>query len=314
MSNIILHVEPGRVMSWEEFQQEKPPFSMALDGFVSSQTKFTPDGPYANFNHHEEVDRMATRSTCMQIFFAMKMGLFDAFQKNGEPFAHAFVNDADQDVCLTYWLLKNHEQAMAISWTDPLARFLIYEDLVDASAGAYPFNDLHNPKSLLKSQAWVFEPYTDARAQWTLHAMEADELKQVIEEVYSRITRFANSEGDFIELEVDPDIIGGGNGWKMIAETSIYDRIALYDAGIKSFVGVRGRLDGNFTYVIGRMSPFIPFPLLKIYQTLNEAEGTLSPGNAWGGSNIIGGSPRETGSSLPPKEVEAIINDVLKKG
>jgi hypothetical protein len=33
----------------------------------------------------------------------------------------------------------------------------------------------------------------------------------------------------------------------------------------------------------------------------------------WGGSNIIGGSPRVNGSRLSPKEVETIINEFLKK-
>ena len=65
MAEIILHAEPGVVMSWEEFRKKKPACSIALDGCVAGQTKYSPAGPFANFNHHEAVDRLATRSTCM---------------------------------------------------------------------------------------------------------------------------------------------------------------------------------------------------------------------------------------------------------
>ena len=51
-----------------------------------------------------------------------------------------------------------------------------------------------------------------------------------------------------------------------------------------------------------KMSPYVPFPLEKIYDALNEAEDQNSAQNSWGGSNIIGG------------HVEAIINSTIKGG
>jgi hypothetical protein len=311
MTQILLHADPGTVMGWEEFTASHPPFSMALDGYVSGLTRFSAAGPHANFNHHEAVDRMATRSTCMQIFFSMKLGLFDTFQKNGAPFAHVWVNDADQDICLSYWLLKNHEQAQKLAWDHPLARFLVYEDFMDSSAGAYPFDDLDQPNSLLKRQAWVFEPYTRARSNRLLHAMQGHELTEIIETICDRITLFANSEGESCELDMTPEIIGGGPGWKMVIETSIYSRAGIYTSGTRAFVGMRRRNDGNFTYVIGKMSPFVQFPIMRIFDALNAAEPESTPDNAWGGGNIIGGSPRKKGSALSPDQVEAIINHVI---
>ncbi len=311
MTEIILHAEPGVVMSWEDFQVKKPPFSIALDGYVSGQTKYSPSGPFANFNHHEAVDRLATRSTCMQIFFSITLGLFDAFRKEGKRFAHVYVNDADQDVCLSYWLLCHPDKAASIKWEDPLAKFIVFEDFVDASAGAYPFDDSNEPDSLLKRQAWVFEPYTTARSKRLLHSMTGPDLEQLIKTISGRITQFSRSEGQSITIDTRPEIIGGGPGWKMIVETSIYARTCIYASGTSAFVGMRTRNDGNYTYVIGKMSPYVPFPLVKIYETLNKVENLESTHNAWGGSDIIGGSPRKTGSSLPPQEVEKIINKVI---
>ena len=312
MTEIILHADPGVVMSWEEFQVQRPPLSIALDGYVSGQSKYSPSGPYANFNHHEDVDRLSTRSTCMQIFFSIKLGLFDSFRKDGKRFAHVFVNDADQDVCLSYWLLTNPDKAISLKWEDPLAKFLVFEDFVDASAGAYPFDDSNKPDSLLKRQAWVFEPYVMARGERKLHSMTGKDLIRLIETISDRITLLSKSKSQSIDIDTKPDIIGGGPGWKMIIETSIYARTSIYASGISAFVGMRARNDGNYTYVLGKMSPYVPFPLLEIYQTLNEIENLESVHNAWGGSDIIGGSPRKTGSRLPPQEVEEIINRVIR--
>ena len=296
MADILLHAEPGTVLTWDEFKAAKPPFSMALDGYVSGQTKFTSEGPYANFNHHEDVDRMATRSTCAQIYLSTKLGLFDSFQRNGKPHANVYVNDADQDVCLAYWLLKNPQIATALSWQDPIAPLIVLEDFVDASAGAYPFRA--PAESFLKQQAWVFEPYTDARSRRRLHRMNGSDLIGLIETICDRLTLYAKSEGGSIDLDTRHEVIGGGPGWKMIVETGIYARSTLFASGTKVFVGMRTRDDGNYTYVIGKMSPFVPFPVKKIYDALNQAEQLESSDNAWGGSDIIGGSPRKTGSML----------------
>lgn len=311
MENITLHVEPGIVMDWETFKAEKPPFSIALDGFVYGMTRYSAEGPHANFNHHEEVERLSTRSTCMQIYFSIMMGLFDTFKKDGKPHAHVYTNDADQDVCLSYWLLKNPEQVSLIKWDSPLARFIVIEDFLDASAGAFPFNDTERPDSLLKRQAWIFEPYTAARRNRTLHAMDGKEMQGLIEAICHRITLYSNSQSGMLELDLKPKIIGGGAGWKMIEEKDGYGRTSLYASGTKAFVGMRPRKDGNFTYVIGKMSPYVKFPIVDIYIALNQVENLTDESNLWGGSDIIGGSPRRTGSTLPPNRVDLIINELI---
>lgn len=309
MATIILTAEPGTVLTWDQFKATKPPYSIALDGYVSGPTKFTHHGPYANFNHHEDIDRMATRSTCAQIYLSITLGLFDTFKQNGKPTAHVFVNDADQDVCLSCWLLKHKEIARSLGWEDRIARLLILEDFVDASAGAYPLDDLND--SLIRQQAWVFEPYTNARSKGMLNLMTGVDMVNLIETICDRLTLFSEGESGEIDLDTRHQVIGGGPGWVMAIETGIYTRTELYASGIKVFVGMSRRKDGNYTYVIGKMSPFVPFPLLEVYEALNSAEKTVSQNNAWGGSDIIGGSPRKTGSRLEPDKVESIINRVL---
>jgi hypothetical protein len=49
----------------------------------------------------------------------------------------------------------------------------------------------------------------------------------------------------------------------------------------------------------------------EIYEALNKAENLTETHDSWGGSNTIGGSPRKSGSTLAPMDVEQIINDVI---
>ena len=85
---IELFVEPRKTITWDEFKMQKPHFSIALDGFVSDSTKRDPHGLYANFDHHSGVDRLATRSTSEQVHMEINMGLFNAFRKDGKPYAN----------------------------------------------------------------------------------------------------------------------------------------------------------------------------------------------------------------------------------
>ena len=59
------------------------------------------------------------------------------------------------------------------------------------------------------------------------------------------------------------------------------------------------------------MSPYVRFPVDELYAAFNEAEGRPDGGAGWGGSNTIGGSPRDGGSRLSPLDVERIVNEHL---
>ena len=87
----------------------------------------------------------------------------------------------------------------------------------------------------------------------------------------------------------------------------------MFSKGIRAFVSVR-ELSNGFAYTIARMSPFIPFPIPELYDEFNRAENiSLDQEDRWGGSDIIGGSPRARGSKLNPQDLEKIINEFLSK-
>jgi hypothetical protein len=304
---IELNVEPRKVYTWKEFRKQKPRFSIALDGFVADSTKRDSTGPYANFDHHFNADRLATRSTSEQVHMEINMGLFDAFKKDGIPTANVYVNDPDEDTSLAVWLLKNNE--LVINHAEPQINRLVYcEDRLDCTAGAYPFGDT----KMRRKMAWIFEPYNNARFNKKLHQMDESGMKTIIESVDSRITNHIFGEGGEIPLEGNYEKIGGGDGWVMVKETGPASRLAMYNDGISAYVAlVTKKTDGSFVYVLGRKSVWTSFDIPKLYKILNKEEGVIGENNSWGGSNTIGGSPRSTGSKIDPKSLQKIINTIV---
>ena len=82
---INVNAEPGAVISWDEFIRTKPPYSIALDGYVNDASDMDLSGPYLNIDHHAGVNRLITRSTCAQVYLAISLGLYKLFQKDGQP-------------------------------------------------------------------------------------------------------------------------------------------------------------------------------------------------------------------------------------
>ena len=306
---IRVYLEPRVVMKWEDFINSKPSFSIAFDGYVKGPPRFLIQGPYANFNHHEGVARIATRSTCAQVYFYIRLGLLDTFQKKGEPNARVYINDVDQDVCLSCWLLKNPDKLVGLKFENVLFQLILFEDILDASAGAYPINP-DNPA--IRRQAWIYEPYTQARTDGSIYSMSKKEMKDILGSVCDRIDAAIDGRSREIELDTRFEKIGGGHGWRLIYEEGPYARTKLFSEKIKAYVALVENREDTYAYTIGKMSPFVMFPLERIYGALNKAEGLSSQENCWGGSAIIGGSPRKTGSRLSPKKVQKVINDCIK--
>ncbi len=307
---VTLHVCPRHLpLTWEDFCATRPPFSIALDGYVGAGPRYDDSGPRLNLNHHEEVDRLATRATCGQVLMVLRQGLAERFCDDSGGFrAEVYVNDCDEDVCLSWFLL--HHGYLAEHVINPVLNRLVgMVDALDTTAGAYPY-PVEMP--ILTELAWIFQPYRQFRAAGGLDSRSPEDYTQVIESVEHRILAHLLGNGGQLPLDTHYDSIGGGEGWRLIRELGAQARTGVFADGIRAYVAVRTRPDGRWTYTVGRMSPFIPFDVQGILAALNEAEGTTD--DRWGGGNTVGGSPRLSGSKLSPREVEAIINAYLAAG
>lgn len=294
-----------RTLGWPEFVDQSPPFSIALDGYVRGGPQFDPHGPRSSFNHHEDVDRLATRSTCAQVLMSLRLGLFGRFRDADGPRATVYVNDCDEDVCTSWTLLKHH--FLAEGTMNPiLNRLVAMEDALDCTAGAYPF-----PKDLpaLQELAWVFEPYRQFRASGQLDRKDPKAYGCVISDVEHRILQHIAGKGKSVPLDTRYNRVGGGKGWALVEEQGAQARTGMLSDGVRLFVSVRTRPDEKTTYVVGRMDPFLPFDLVRLTQKLNELEG--SPEDLWGGGATIIGSPRKLGSKLGIDAITFLVNEEM---
>lgn len=298
-------IEP---MTWEKFCEQTPPYSIAIDGYVNVGPRFqdaSQGGPRMNLNHHEEVDRFATRATCAQALLDVRVGLFDAFRLDDEPHCIVYTNDCDQDVCTTWFILKYGWLAEHV--INPNLNKLVYmQDMLDTTGGAYPF-----PKDMpiLRELAWIYEPYTNFRMNGGLSKRNDRQFMDIVKDVELRILQYLHGKSESISLKTKYNVLGGGHRWSLVREIGAQARTGMLADGIKAFVSVRERPDGKYDYTVARMSHLINFPVPDILARLTEAEG-LEFGR-WGGGNTIGGSSRNHGSRLTPSEIQTIINDYL---
>ncbi len=305
--SVVLHMKPLEpVMTWEEFCRKTPPYSVAIDGFVSAGPRFDASGPRANFNHHEEVDRFATRATCAQVLVAIRQGFFELFSWRGNPRAEVYANDCDEDVC-TSWFLLSHSHISSHAINPLLNRLVSVEELMDATAGAYPI-----PPSapILQELAWIFEPYRRFRVSGEIDKRETNAFEGVVADVGHRIMAYLSGRGKSVPLDTRYELLGGGNGWHLVREIGVNARTGMFADGIRAYVAVREMPNGRWSYTIGKMSQFVDFDVPIILETLDREDGEAEK---WGGGNTIGGSPRASGSRLSPQEVARIINSLILK-
>src|SRR5688500_2724627 len=295
--------EPRKTVTPEQFSAF-PPYSIAVDGYCSGKPFSTADGLRLNINHHEDCDRIATRSSCAQSLHLVKMGLYDTFSKNGKPHATIYCNACDQDVVWATYVLRYPEHA-----DRPRLKLMVQlEDLLDMSAGLYP---IKKRWTLLKKLLWVCEPYTTASLDGSICSMDGKTMGELVNDMHRRIWDTLRGKGKEIEPDTAFEIIAEFPNWSFIREIGAHARIGIAQKGIKAFVKLKSHVGGRYDYVIVRPSRFIRwFPLEDICARLNEADGIAPDGiDRWGGGDNVIGSPRARGSRLREDAVLSIVKE-----
>jgi hypothetical protein len=298
-------------MSWEQFKKKTPRYSIALDGFVGDAPQYDAISKHINFDHHFSVARLATMSTAQQVFYAINGEFLTYFmdEKNKKP--HVYTNDSDPDVSLAVFTLENYLLLEQQKILPVFEQLLETNAKLDITGGSFPLN---HESSSMKKHHWIFEPYKNFRKSGKLFTANAKEIRTNIDDCCERIEQFLAGKAKEAELDTRYDILYKGKDFWMVHEIGGPDsRYALYTNGMRSFINLIGtRPDGKYVWTIGKRSEFIPFPVTELYDVFNKAEG-ITKGPGWGGSTIIGGSPRLAGSSLDWQDLKEITQDYLKK-
>lgn len=303
-------INPRKQMTRTEFLSRTAPSSIALDGMVSGGPFFNPETNHANFDHHDGVVREATMSTAMQVFIAIKGGLINRLMHAPGDIIGIYINDTDQDTALAVWLLLNYKLFEGVQSIPTINRLLALNDRLDITGGAFPMN---LDDGLVRSYAWIFEPYTDLRKSGSLATANPQMLRDNLDATMTRITKYMMNEGEEVKPDTRHVILYDSPEFKIINEIGGPSaRTFLFNQGMTAFVSlVACRADGRFVYSIGRISQYVDYPVLSLYGDLNQAED-LPEGEGWGISDIVGGSSRLHGSKLSWQTIQQIVTCRLK--
>lgn len=306
-SNFTIHVLPRQEMTWREFVKQTPPRSIALDGMVKGGPKVDTQTLHFNYDHHSGVVREATMSTANQVYYAIKGGLVQLF---GQEEVNVYINDTDQDTSLAVWLLIHHSLFEGVQSIPHINRLLALNDRWDITGGAFPMN---LDQEVIRQHTWVFEPYSTLRKSGALFQANEETLQSNLEAVLRRLDQLLMGQAKEAELDTRYEILFDCPRFRIIDEIGGTEvRFYLFNHGLDAFISlVARRDDGRFVYSIGRRSQYIPFDLPKLYVFLNHAEGIGKVEGGWGGSDIIGGSPRRNGSGLAWEQVRDVVLTAL---
>lgn len=277
---------PDETTSWEAFKRLPAP-AVALDGYVTGPTRVGPT--HATFDHHTGVDRLATRATCEQIALALRFGGVAVLDDLDRLDVH--VNHADEDVCLSVWLLGNPRA----SDDADVRRLLETEGVLDTTGGC------HVPRSdhgFLETFAWVFEPCRTRPA-------DALSIAATIGAVGERIDAYLAGSARRVRVTSGFEVVHRRGRVAAVVERGPLARIGLADAGIDVYVSLWDR-DGVLHATVGKTSPYAPYDLVRAFDELNRREDPAR--GAWGGGETIGGSPRRGGTGLDVEDIVAAID------
>jgi hypothetical protein len=296
-------------LPWNKFVKTFLPFSVAMDGFVSGPPRFDFNGHRFNFNHHEGVPRLQMHATCGQIYLAIKRDWFYSFGKSGNSSGKGYLNHCDEDASFSYFLMKYCNTPGVVN-SSALERLVHKVDDLDTMGLFCRFSP---DDKELQQIIWIFSPYRKFKLNGEIGKREPEAFSKVIYQIEDNILAHLAGRGNSLPIDTRFEKTEGGPGWFFIKEIGPQARMGVCAAGIKVFVTVVERSDGNknYTFECTEDSGFNP---KKIENYFNEIEGIKqTDSDRWGGSDCRKGSPRVMGSCLSPEELAKAINKHLPK-
>ena len=305
--NITVQIERGQVTGAGQARKSAPG-TIYLDGAAAGAPFLEHEKLVYNLDHHEGCIRTFTLSTCEQALVMLMKGL-DLRKQEWRIMA----NDPDLDTVLGIWVLLNNnrlrEKNTRIRRTViPLVRL---EGVIDAH-GLDFLEFCGYPEDLLNKSMKTIENLRNEElrikreGRWDeIDFLEytAETLRKIDTLVY-RGTEFST----FQEIEE----LGQVNIYQNKLAVACRSDAGIYETEqqLKEIYGARLALlllqKDPQTYTIRQTDLFLPSNLELIYERLNILDPAVTgrrPENRWGGSTDIGGSPRNGGTRLLPREI-----------
>ena len=240
-----------------------PPRSIALDGVVLG-CRIDPLAYRFSFDHHDGL-RFPLLATCEQVCLAIELGL------DPELIESVLINDLDRDVAAALWLLRHPARA---------------EEVRDRITGLGRI-DSHGPG------APGGAPTPEMQTWLPAHGVILDQA--AVERAICGCTAWIDGRLPAANLpHQDGEAILLPGCERVPAQQGA---AGLYRQGHRAFVLMRELSPGVWHYTACKRSDFHPYDLSRLRSLLAERE------SGWGGTSTLLGSPRPSGSRLPPEQM-----------
>ena len=306
--HIDLRVRAKRFQNWDAFIREAPEYSIGVECMDDTPGN---RGHWVHFDHHVGVIREATMSAAMQAYIAVRQGkLMDRWLEHRCP-VPVYVWNADQDVCLTAFVLEYHELLERKQGTPTLRWIVQYNNKIDVCGGLYP---VRLDELVENHFTWVFEPYRQQRMQGKVQGDDALVI-DTIRQVCDRLLALLEERAGRAQITAKPEILYTSRHGYVIADEKgdPASRLVLASQGHTNLISlVAKRPTGRFTYSIIRGSPYDEdiFQIPRLIEAFQAAEDAP---NVWGGSNLAAGSDSELGSSLDWHQLRDIAEPIVRE-
>jgi hypothetical protein len=266
-----------------------------------------------NLDHHQECERTFTLATCEQALLMVTSGL-----DLGEGDWRVFANEPDLDTLLALWCLLNHARLkdLRTESRDILYPLIRLEGAIDAN-GTELAKVCGLPKAVYerarKSLGDLLEREQGVKGGGDWLTLDLDVYTV---EMLGAIDRIVYSVGDFRGYASIEEVYGHVEiGERSVAvlcrdDSGIYavEKLLKERWGDQLAVVALEREPGHYT--LRRASTLSDVDLNDAYNLLNQLDRHVDgrpPGKRWGGSESIGGSPRQVGSAFGPSELLRVL-------
>lgn len=272
-----------------------------------------------NLDHHEGCERTFTLATCEQALLLVHSGL-----DLGEGDWTVYANEPDLDTLLAIWCLLNYKRlpTLRAEARDILLPLIRLEGAIDAN-GTELASLCGLPRRVLASAQRhldeLLEPESALRqsGEW----LKTDLHEFVIGRL-AALDRIVYRASDFLEYRRIDEIHGHVDlpgGWVAIAcrdAGGIYEVEQHLKARWGDQLGLIALEKDIGHYTLRRTSTLSDIDLNAGYRALNTLDPRVDgrpPEKCWGGSNLIGGSPRGSGTGLSAMEILRTLQQAFEE-
>ncbi len=311
--NVRLRVRRGQTATRGALKRAAPG-TIWLDGAFDGAPFHDHARRLYSMDHHAGCLRPITLSTCEQAATMLVLGMP---LKEGDW--TLVLNEPDLDAVLAAWVFLNHldllaREAMLLREAMPLVRL---EGVIDVHGlGREVLAGLPDDvqaRHLAGIEA-LMQPVRDARAAGEWASIDATEFTLRMLEAIDRQVMPEAERARLLDLQEAGRVALRGQ------KVALWVRSHLGVYEVEQHLAERyGRalgllvLDaGEGRFTLRRTDAFLDAGLSRLYRVLNRRDPRArGEGNAWGGAEDIGGSPRGTGSGLSGEEVMDVVQRVF---